>query len=142
MTKNWPIVCLWTQFDGVQKLLSKGGSFMKVKVSFHNVDHSDSLEEFIREKSSRLEYFLGDSEKLDWVVQFKGKYFDPILRLKYGGKVWSIHDRGANPYLSIQSVLKKAFRILEAQKSKLKVRIHDHVDLKRRSYHPSLAASH
>jgi len=104
---------------------------MKVKVSFHNVDHSDSLEDFIREKSSRLEYFLGDSEKLDWVIQFKDRFFDPLLKISYGGKVWSIHARGPNPYLSIQSVLKKAFRILEAQKSKLKVRIHDHVDRKR-----------
>ncbi|MDH4468649.1 MAG: HPF/RaiA family ribosome-associated protein [Bacteriovoracaceae bacterium] len=104
---------------------------MKVKVSFHNVDHSDSLEEFIREKSSRLEHFLGESEKLDWVVQFRDRFFDPILKMKYGGKVWSIHARGSNPYLSIQSVLKKAFRILEAQKSRLKVRIHDHADWKR-----------
>lgn len=99
---------------------------MKVNVSFHNVDHSDSLETFIREKSGRLDRFLSDSAKLEWVVQFRDRFFDPILKLKYGGRIWNIHARGANPYLSIQSVLKKAFRILESQKSRVKVRIHDH----------------
>jgi ribosome-associated translation inhibitor RaiA len=104
---------------------------MKVKVSFNNVDRSESLENFIREKSAKLENFLDDSEKLDWVVQFRDRFFDPILKMKYAGRVWNIHSRGANPYFSIQTVLKKAFRILESEKSRMKVRVRDHLDWKR-----------
>ena len=89
---------------------------MKVTVSFDNVDHSKALERFVMEKSGKLSQFLKENEQLNWVINFQNKIFDPVLRIGINGKKWHLQARDLNPYTSIQSLFKKAYRVLNERK--------------------------
>jgi ribosomal subunit interface protein len=85
---------------------------MNVKVSFHHVDHSDALEHFVREKSSKLAKFLGDSERLEWVVEFKDRVFNPHLKMSLKGRLISVNSKAENAFVAVNEVLAKAFHLL------------------------------
>lgn len=90
---------------------------MMIDVKFHNVDRSDSLEEFVIEKSSKLERFLKGNGKLVWNIDFQGKLFSPVLKVLSKGKVWHLHTSAPNPYEAVQQLTRRAFRILNEQSS-------------------------
>lgn len=96
---------------------------MMIDVKFHNVDHSDALEDFVIEKSSKLERFMKGSGKLIWDIDFKGKVFSPVLHMIFRGKMWHLHAAASSPYEAVQQLSKRAFRILSEQSSFERARI-------------------
>ena len=96
---------------------------MMIDVKFHNVDHSQALEDFVIEKSSKLEKFLKGSGKLVWNIDLQGKLFNPVLQVLFRGKVWQLHAVSANPYEAVQQLAKRAFRILNEQSSIQRARV-------------------
>lgn len=85
---------------------------MNVKVSFHQVDHSDALESFVIKKSSKLSKFLNDSEQLSWVIDFKDKLFKPNLNMSLNGKVISVNSKAQDAFSAVNEVFSKAKRLL------------------------------
>lgn len=96
---------------------------MMIDVKFHNVDRSDSLEEFVMEKSSKLEKFLKGKGRLVWSIDFRGKLFNPVLQVLFKGRVWHLHTTAINPYEAVQQLTKRAFRILNEQNSLQRARV-------------------
>lgn len=94
-----------------------------VNVKFHNVDRSEALEDFVIEKSSKLERFMKGSGKLNWDIDIKGKVFSPVLHMIFRGKMWHLHAAASNPYDAVQQLTKRAFRILSEQSSFERARI-------------------
>ena len=96
-----------------------------IDVKFHNVDRSDALEDFVIEKSNKLEKLLKGRGKLIWSIDFHGKAFNEVLQVLYKGKMWYLHATAANPYEAVQQLTKRAFRILNEQSSlqRAKVRV-------------------
>lgn len=85
---------------------------MLANVSFHNVDHSESLEHFIQEKSRGLNRFLGDSERLSWVINSEAKVFSPHLELVLNGQSKMIKSEDENVFRAVANVSLKAHRLL------------------------------
>jgi len=100
---------------------------MKFSISYHNLDPSETLNHFLKERSNKLIKFLSDSERVSWVMVQEDKQFNPILNLSLKGKQWSIHARGDDLYSSIHLLTKKAYRILNDRKMKERVRVIDPV---------------
>jgi len=96
---------------------------MMVDIKFHNVDHSDALEGFVIEKSTKMERFLRSGGKLQWVIDFKGKLFSPALNVLFHGKSWHLTAASASPYEAVQQVAKRAYRILSQQSSLQRARV-------------------
>ncbi len=94
-----------------------------IDVKFHNVDRSDALEEFVIEKSSKLEKLLKGKGKLIWNIDFHGKVFNPMLKVFYKGRMWYLHATASNPYDAVQQLTKRAFRILNEQSSLQRARV-------------------
>ena len=96
-----------------------------IDVKFHNVDRSDALEDFVIEKSSKLEKLLKGKGKLIWSIDLQGRIFNPVLQVLYRGKSWYLHANAVNPYEAVQQLTKRAFRILNEQSSlqRAKVRV-------------------
>ena len=102
---------------------------MMIDVKFHNVDRSDALEDFVVEKSSKLDKLLKGQGKLVWSIDFHGKVFNPMLKVFFKGKMWYLHATASNPYEAVQQLIKRAFRILNEQSSlqRARVRFRDNV---------------
>lgn len=96
---------------------------MMIDVKFHNVDRSDALEDFVIEKSSKLEKFLKGKGKLIWNIDFQGRLFNPALQVLFKGKTWHLHATAPNPYEAVQQLTKRAFRILNEQSSLQRARV-------------------
>jgi ribosome-associated translation inhibitor RaiA len=91
---------------------------MRVKVAFHNVQHSDALENFLKEKSQKLQVFLNNNERINWVINFKGKQFLPQLKLHVKGKSLSIKSKADNAFIAAANVVEKAKRVLRDRHDK------------------------
>jgi ribosomal subunit interface protein len=91
---------------------------MRVNVEFHNVNPSVALRDFIKRKSRKLGKFLRDSEKLNWVVDFNDKMFNPHLNLALNGQVVSVHAKADDPYRAASEVLHKAQHVLSKRHDK------------------------
>lgn len=85
---------------------------MIVKVSFHQVDHSNALEAFVLKKSSKLNKYLNDSEQLSWVIDSQNKLFKPNLNMSLNGKVISVNSKAQNAFNAVNEVFAKAKRLL------------------------------
>ena len=85
---------------------------MNVNVSFHNVDHSDALERFIRSKSESLSKFLHGSDHLRWVVGSSGDKFEPHLDLVLSGKNELVKSAADNAFKAVVDVIEKSKRLL------------------------------
>ena len=85
---------------------------MTVKVSFHQVDHSDALESFVVKKSSQLKRFLNDSEQLNWVIDFKDKLFKPNLNMSLNGQMVSVNSKAQDAFIAVNEVFSKAKNLL------------------------------
>lgn len=96
---------------------------MMIDVKFHNVDRSDALEDFVIEKSGKLEKLLKGSGKLIWNIDLQGRVFNPVLQVLYRGKSWYLHANAANPYEAVQQLTRRAFRILNEQSSLQRARV-------------------
>lgn len=96
---------------------------MRIDVSFHNVDHSDALERFIRAKSQSLGRFMKDSDHLRWVVGFSGKSFEPPLDMVLDGKPRIVKSAADNAFKAVADILEKSKRLLRDRHSK-HVRLH------------------
>lgn len=95
---------------------------MNINVSFHNVDHSDSLESFIRSKSESLSKFLHGSDHLRWVVEVSGNVFEPHLDLILDGKNQLVKSAADDAFKAVADVIAKSQRLLRdrhEKKSKL-----------------------
>jgi ribosomal subunit interface protein len=85
---------------------------MKVNISFHNVDHSESLEHFIQEKSEVLNRFLKNPEHLNWVVDSSNGKFEPHLDLALNGQNQMVKSSDENVFRAVSNVISKAKRLL------------------------------
>ncbi len=102
---------------------------MMIDVKFHNVDRSDALEDFVIEKSSKLEKFLKGKGKIIWNIEVHGKLFNPVLKVLFKGKVWQLHATAGNPYEAVQQLTRRAFRILNEQNSLQRARFRTREDI-------------
>lgn len=96
---------------------------MNVNISFHNVDHSEALESFIREKSASLAKFLKGSDHLRWVIGSSGGDFEHHLDLVVSGKKELIKSSADDPFKAVVNAIKKSKRVLRdrhARRSKLR----------------------
>lgn len=85
---------------------------MNVNISFHNVDHSDALESFIREKSASLAKFLNGSDHLRWVVGSSGGQFEHHLDLVLSGKNEFVKSSADDAFKAVVNVIEKSKRLL------------------------------
>lgn len=89
-----------------------------IGISFHNVDHSDALVEFIQKKSEVLNRFLDGSEHMNWVINVNGKNFEPHLDIALKGENFAVKSDADNAFEAVASVLVKAKRILSDRHGK------------------------
>lgn len=86
---------------------------MKIDISFHKVDHSDALENFIRSKSESLGPFLGEADHLKWVVGHSGKQFEPHLDMVLAGSEPKlVKSVESDPFKAVAEVIQKSKRLL------------------------------
>jgi ribosome-associated translation inhibitor RaiA len=85
---------------------------MNMKVSFHNVDHSLALEQFIALKSESLGRFLKNADHLRWVVSGSGKVFEPHLDIELKGESLLVKSQADDAFKAVVEVIDKAKRLL------------------------------
>ena len=93
---------------------------MKISISFQNFDHTETLDTKIKEKSEKLNKYVGPSGHVHWHCYVKeNKHYAEI---KFG----NTHAKANSDslYKSIDMVLKKAEKQLVKQNEKKKNKIH------------------
>lgn len=78
-----------------------------MKVAYHNVDRSESLNSFVEEKMNNLAAFKDRVSNVKWVISKEGGIYKSAIRFKAYGKVINMEGRGANSYASVLKVLRK-----------------------------------
>jgi putative sigma-54 modulation protein len=101
-----------------------GGLKMKVKISFKHLQHTPALDERIREKSKKLEKYLGGKCLVKWTCYVKNQNHHADIELigptfEYHSSSWS-----DNLYKSLDKAIHKLEIQLSKKKEKMKNRIH------------------
>lgn len=84
-----------------------------MKVSFHNVDHSDALQSFIEKKSRKLSKNSWVGERFSWVIEKDANEFKPVLRLSLKDRIIPVSARSHNAFKAVNEVFDKAKRLLK-----------------------------
>lgn len=87
-----------------------------IKISFHNVDHSNALSHFLMSKTQKLQKFLGNKIEAFWVIDSDGKEFKPHLNILTRGKTISLHSKAPNAFVASSEILAKAKNLLSKKK--------------------------
>jgi putative sigma-54 modulation protein len=97
---------------------------MKVKISFKHLQHTPALDERIREKSKKLEKYLGGKCLVKWTCYVKNKKHYADIELI--GPTFEYHSSGwsDNLYKSLDKAIDKLEIQLSKKKEKMKNRIH------------------
>ena len=90
-------------------LLTTGGC-MSVNVSFHNVDHSEALVDFIKSKADKLQKFLKPSEKVKCLIEHDSKGFKSRLNISLIHKNISLSSKADDAFKAVNEVFAKAKR--------------------------------
>lgn len=98
---------------------------MQIKISFHNMDHSDPIEKHARQKLEKLHELLKqDDQKPPFFVEFwlKAQKLHPHhateLHLKTSALDLHAHDEGPDMYVAIDNTIDKMVKLVDKQKKK------------------------
>lgn len=100
---------------------------MQIKISFHNMDHSDPIEKHTRQKLEKLHELLKScDDKPPFFVEFwlKANKLHPHhateLHLKTSMFDLNAHDEGTDMYVVIDNTVDKMVKLVKKQKQKLR----------------------
>lgn len=98
---------------------------MKLTITFLHLEHTDALDERIREKSQKLKKYFQGGPHLKWTCYVKnGRHYAEIT--VHGGKKNNYHATAHSEslYKTIDRVVDKVEKQLHKQKEKKKDKIH------------------
>jgi putative sigma-54 modulation protein len=104
---------------------------MKVQISFKNLKHTDAIDQKIREKSLKLEKYLGDQTSLNWTCYIKeGKHYSD---LKLIGPRFEFNAKASSDNM---------YKTLDLAISKIEKQIHKKKDLWKNKINKQFQAVH
>lgn len=93
-----------------------------LQISFHDVDHSEALEERVREKVKKVEHFFDHITSCRVVIEkphkhnHQGKLFDVTIDLKIPGHEFVVKgEKGNHAHEDVYVALRNAFDALARQ---------------------------
>lgn len=93
-----------------------------LQISFHDVNHSDAVEERVREKVKKIEHFFDHITSCRVVIEkphkhnHQGKLFDVHIDLKVPGHEFVVKgDKGDHAHEDVYVALRNAFDALTRQ---------------------------
>ena len=97
---------------------------MRIKISFKHLQHTPALDERIREKSKKLEKYLGGKCQVKWTCYVKNQSHYADIELI--GPTFEYHSSGSSDslYKSLDKAIHKLETQLKKKKAKMKNRIH------------------
>lgn len=97
---------------------------MKLKISFKHLDHSQALDERIREKSEKLEKYFEGNIQVQWICWVNES--EHWAEIKVHGPKFDFFAKGCadNMYKSLDIVIDKIERQVEKKKELRKNRMH------------------
>ena len=98
---------------------------MKITITFLHLEHTESLDERIREKSQKLKKFFQGEPHIKWTCYVKnGRHYAEVSI--HGGKKSNYHAtaHSENLYKTIDLAVEKVEKQLHKHKDKVKNKIH------------------
>ena len=98
---------------------------MERKISFHNMDHSDPLEQHAQQKLDKLEEFL-DNEQTPLYIELRltsnslHPHHHVELHLKTPLFNLNTHDEGTDMYVMVDNTIDKMVSLVKKEKAKIK----------------------
>ncbi|WP_372653888.1 HPF/RaiA family ribosome-associated protein [Halobacteriovorax sp.] len=100
-----------------------------MQVSYHHVDKSNSLNDFVEEKMQRFSQNKEKFSNINWDISKEGGLYKAAVRFKASGKIFKMEGKAGNAYASVLKVLRKMKSALP-RKIKSEQRLHrKHVGL-------------
>lgn len=99
---------------------------MKLKISFKHLDHTDALDERIKEKSEKFEKYFQGNTNIHWICWVKDdKHW---AEMKMHGPKFDFFAKGHadNMYKALDIVVEKMERQIEKQKDMTRNKLHNH----------------
>jgi len=104
---------------------------MNIKINFHQMPHSDGIEQHAREKLQKVATLLKKSENVHPIfAEFflnahpTNAHHEVELRVKSGSLSTAAHDKGSDMYLIIDSVIEKTVVQIKREKERFDDKIH------------------
>jgi len=99
---------------------------MQVNVAYHQVDHSQALNEYVLEKISKLNKFIEDKNvPVNWVLSKSGGQFDASIHVHLYGKEHHVSAESNNIYKSVSKAVAKLKSKLSLNKAKISRSVHN-----------------
>ena len=102
---------------------------MKINISGHHVDVTDSIKEHLEEKFAKIATHFPTLISLDVIIAKKHGEFDVEIRTNYEGTSIAAKGNDSVMYPAITSATKKLDRVLKHRKGQLKADLHEKPDL-------------
>jgi len=102
---------------------------MKLNISGHHVDVTDSIKEHLEEKFAKIATHFPTLISLDIIISKKHGEFDVELRTNYEGTSIAAKGNDSVMYPAITSAAKKLDTVLKHRKGQLKADLYEKPDL-------------
>lgn len=105
-------------------------SFMKIKVSFKNLEHTPALDEKIHQKTEKLEKYLDGNTEVHWTCRVnEGGLHSADIHLSGPSFQYNASADSDSMYKSLDMAISKIEKQLSRKKDKWKNKIHRHADI-------------
>jgi len=102
---------------------------MKINISGHHVDVTDSIKEHLEEKFAKIATHFPTLISLDVIIAKKHGEFDVEIRTNYEGTSIAAKGNDSVMYPAITSATKKLDKVLKHRKGQLKADLYEKPDL-------------
>jgi ribosome-associated translation inhibitor RaiA len=93
---------------------------MSLHMNYHQIDRSQALEQFIKDKLEGMKKYLGEGSRVNWVFSKDGDLFESHVHIHSRGKDNFVESAGKNAYESVMQAFRKIKSVSLKDASKIK----------------------
>ena len=93
---------------------------MKYEVSYHQVDHSDALNDFVEQRCEKLASFGHENMRFKWVISASGDEFKVSVNMSEGKFNAHFDEMDKDVFKLVENIYEKVYRSIRKRKNMLR----------------------